>query len=377
VADPARADRVVALDYLRGCVIVLVVLHHSILAYCRYGHFDPRHYLLSSAPIVDSTKWLGFDLIVLFNDGFFMPLMFLLSGWFVWHGLNGKGAGRYARDRLLRLGVPFAVTVLTVIPLAYYPSFRMTGATPGVFEFWSGMILSGPWPSGPAWFLSLLLTFDLAAAAWHASGWRVAIRLPAGAPARCALLLLVSAIAYLPLLVLFGPWHWFSVGPFAVQASRIGLYGVYFLAGAIAGARGLSGAPRAWAGWAALALALFVCCVAVQGARLAGWMTLSPTAWLLLYGIGLLLFCAAANFTFLAVFSRFAQSGTTWGQSLAANAYGIYLVHYAAVTWLQYALLAVPLGPIAKATLVFVLALSSSWAATFALRRIPTVARVI
>ena len=88
MAEPARAGRVVALDHLRGSVIVLVVLHHAVLAYCRYGHFDPRHYLLSTAPIVDAAKWLGFDLIVLFNDGFFMPLMFLLSGWFVWHGLN-------------------------------------------------------------------------------------------------------------------------------------------------------------------------------------------------------------------------------------------------------------------------------------------------
>jgi peptidoglycan/LPS O-acetylase OafA/YrhL len=377
MAEPARAGRVVALDHLRGSVIVLVVLHHAVLAYCRYGHFDPRHYLLSTAPIVDAAKWLGFDLIVLFNDGFFMPLMFLLSGWFVWHGLNRKGAASYARDRLLRLGVPFAVAVLTVIPLAYYPSFRMTGATPGFFEFWSGMILSGPWPAGPAWFLSLLLAFDLSAAAWHATGWRVAIRLPDGAPARFALLLLASALAYPPLLMLFGPWHWFSFGPFAVQASRIGLYGVYFLAGALAGARDLSWTPPAWAVWAAFAMALFVCCVAVQFARLSGWLTLPPIAWLLLYGIGLLLFCAAANLAFLAVFSRLARHDTRWSQSLAINAYGIYLVHYPMVTWLQYALLAAPFGAVVKAMLVFVLALSGSWAATLGLRRIPAVARVV
>jgi surface polysaccharide O-acyltransferase-like enzyme len=442
VAEPARAERVVALDYLRGCVVVLVVLHHSVLAYCRFGHFDTRHYLWSTAPIVDDAKWLGFDVLVLFNDSFFMPLMFLLSGLFVWSGLNRKGAGGYARDRLLRLGLPFAVAVLTVIPLAYYPSFRMTGATSGFFVFWSEVILSGPWPSGPAWFIGVLLGFDLLAAAVHASGWRLGVLFaasdlfqPAGTsslghdasrpsssgstrgsaragsvlanetrrPRRAILaskprmtvvssvpqrigrlvssrfgpLLAMSAIAYLPLLLLFGPSYWFSIGPFAVQASRIGLYGVYFLAGTIAGAQGLSIATPSWARWPALAAALFVCCVGVQVARLSRWVVLPPAVWLLLYGIGLLPFCAAANFAWLAVFARFARRRAAWGQSLAANAYGIYLVHYAAVTWLQYALLPVQAGAIVKAALVFVLALFGSWGLTVALRQIPAVARII
>jgi hypothetical protein len=91
---------------------------------------------------------LGFDLIVLFNDSYFMPLVFLLSGLFGWPGLTRKGSLVYLRERLLRLGLPFAVAVVSVNPLAYYPSYRMTGATAGFGEFWTGMILRGPWPSG-------------------------------------------------------------------------------------------------------------------------------------------------------------------------------------------------------------------------------------
>ena len=72
----SQPDRLIALDYLRGFVIVLVVLHHAVLAYCRFGRFDRRHYFLSTAPVVDTTRWLGFDLLVLLNDSFFMPLMF-------------------------------------------------------------------------------------------------------------------------------------------------------------------------------------------------------------------------------------------------------------------------------------------------------------
>ena len=35
----------VAIDYLRAFVVVLVLTHHSVIAYAPYAHFDPTHYL--------------------------------------------------------------------------------------------------------------------------------------------------------------------------------------------------------------------------------------------------------------------------------------------------------------------------------------------
>jgi hypothetical protein len=52
-------------------------------------------------------------------------------------------------------------------------------------------------------------------------------------------------------------------------------------------------------------------------------------------------------------------------------------VHYAAVIWLQYALLDLTANVFVKATMVFVVALLLSWGCTIVLRRIPGVARVI
>ena len=37
-------------------------------------------------------RWLGFDLVVLFNDSFFMACMFLISGLFVHDSLTRRGA---------------------------------------------------------------------------------------------------------------------------------------------------------------------------------------------------------------------------------------------------------------------------------------------
>ena len=59
-------------------------------------------------------------------------------------------------------------------------------------------------------------------------------------PARfLAGLVLASAVAYVPLALLFGPSDWAQRGPFAFQLSRPGHYAVYFLAGVAIGACGI------------------------------------------------------------------------------------------------------------------------------------------
>ena len=62
---------------------------------------------------------------------------------------------------------------------------------------------------------------------------------------------------------------------------------------------------------------------------------------------------------------------------MSDNAYGMYLVHYVFVVWLQYALLDVPLGAVAKATIVFSVTLVLSWGATAAIRCIPLGSRLV
>ena len=284
--------RLVAIDHLRGFVIALVVLHHAILAYCTFDHLNDRFYLLSTAPVIDPRRWFGFDIVVVLNDSFFMPLMFLLSGLFVWRGLSRKGGWLYMRDRLRRLGLPFAVAVLTVIPVAYYPSWLQSGGAPGFMEFWRTMLTTGPWPSGPAWFVGILLLFDVVATCafalfGHTADGPVSTARPA--PGACfALLLAGSLLAYLPFLAAFGPSRWLSLGPVAVQGSRIGLYAAWFVAGVAFGADNLRDdrsrfaqmLTRQWPGWTLLA--------AFIGVALIG----AVWRWPGLRGIALACFCA-------------------------------------------------------------------------------------
>src|SRR5438876_924778 len=148
--------RITALDRARTFITLLVVLHHSVVNYTHFGNGDRM-------------RWLGFDLVVLFNDSFFMACMFFISGLFVRDSLARRGSANFLGHRAVRLGVPFLISIFVLMPIAYYPTFlryHLPGTTDfNFFHFWWRTLTIGPWPSGPAWFLWVLLALDIAAAA--------------------------------------------------------------------------------------------------------------------------------------------------------------------------------------------------------------------
>ena len=86
---------------------------------------------------------------------------------------------------------------------------------------------------------------------------------------------------------------------------------------------------------------------------------------------------AAMTFTVPAFFVRFAESGWRLLDALQPSAYGIYLLHYIFIIWLQYVMYGAALPAGVKAAGVFIGTLAGSWALTALLRRIPFVARMI
>ena len=76
-------------------------------------------------------------------------------------------------------------------------------------------------------------------------------------------------------------------------------------------------------------------------------------------------------------FLRFEKQRVHLFDSLSENSYGIYIVHYVYVTWLQYFFLGSALAPSVKGMVVFLITLILSWGSVAAIRRIPAVAKVI
>jgi hypothetical protein len=59
------------------------------------------------------------------------------------------------------------------------------------------------------------------------------------------------------------------------------------------------------------------------------------------------------------------------------SAYGIYLLHFIPLIWLQYAVYDPAFPALVKFAIVFAGTLAVSWALTVTLRKIPVVARTI
>ena len=166
-----KSERRVEFDYLRAFVITLVLFVHAVLAYTAFAYINFENPIASSNPVVNEQRWIGFDLVVALNETFLMPLLFFISGMFVWQSLERKGTWKYFTDRLKRLGFPIVIGVFFLMPLAYYPAQLQVGlitekeTSYGVF--WLGMVRSGFGTAGPLWFLWLLLGFNCLAALLH------------------------------------------------------------------------------------------------------------------------------------------------------------------------------------------------------------------
>ena len=379
--------RIVAFDRARTFITLLVVIHHSVVNFTHFGNGDRM-------------RWLGFDLVVLINDSFFMAFMFLISGLFVHDSLTRRGAAEYLRRRAWRLGVPLLVAIFVLIPIAYYASFlryHPPGTTDfNFFHYWGHMITTGPWPSGQSWFLWVLLVFDVVAAAI----WTMAPKiLSAFGQLIFALrdrpmtafvaFMIVSVVSYLPLDLVFGSGAWFEPGhyPFPIQTSRILLYPAYFLTGVGIGVISLrvgilaedGELAKRWPTWLALAV-LFLGLILLLVYAHHNWIeNFSNPAlwWRTSYGTAFAMFSAAMAFTVASTSLRLSRSSLWLLDAMQPSAYGIFLLHYMFIIWLQYVVYdpAWPAG--VKAAIVFAGTLGGSWLLTVWLRKIPFVARMI
>jgi surface polysaccharide O-acyltransferase-like enzyme len=201
--------------------------------------------------------------------------------------------------------------------------------------------------------------------------------------------LMFSIIVYLPMHLIFGDSSWLEPGhyPFPIQTSRILLYAGYFFTGVGVGAVSLRSGMLAengalverWTVWPAFAFAFYGAILLLVYAH-HNWVAdfdSPPLWWRAAYGLVFAMFSAAMTFTVPVVFLRFARSSLWLLDAMQHSAYGIYLLHFIFLIWLQYIVYDPAFPAFVKFAIVFAGTLSMSWALTVLLRKIPVVARTI
>ena len=371
-------SRSLGLDYLRGVVVLQVVVNHACLAYVRVGS------IAQGAPMIsDGDKSVAALPVAIVSDAYYMSLMFFISGLFVAPSLVRRGAWGFVRARAWRLGPPFVLGLLLVMPPSYYAWYRSIGGKLDLLTFWASFFSQPVWLVGPLWFLLLLFLLDALAACLHRLVPGFVERLgrwtsrAALYPLRFCLALIGCAFtAYLPLLLIFGP-GWVAVGPVAVQASRLMLYGMFFFVGVGIGAwgipRGLLGPEsplvRRWPRWVLGAAATQLLYVAVLFMVVPALLRVSLVLTALVFSVVYVCACAASGLASLAAFQSLARRNAIL-DSISTNSLGIFVVHFFFVLWAQYLLLDWKLPGIFKAALVIISALALSWSLAAFLGRV-------
>src|SRR5262249_35867592 len=161
-------------------------------------------------------------------------------------------------------------------------------------------------------------------------------------------------------------------------------YAVYFFAGVGLGACGIERgvfAPqgvlaRRWAVWLVAAVGLFFAWMALTALTI-GNVASASLGLQILDDLSFVLACFGSCFAVLALVLRFARRELPAVNGLKRDAYGMYLVHYVFVVWLQYAFVGVALVAVAKGAIVFGGTLLLSCGTIAVIRRIPRAGQFI
>lgn len=161
-----REGRVAYLDRLKLLLVAIIIAGHGALAYgdleSAWPYQDIQEVQLGEV----SNALLAMVVIpaVLFTMGLF----FLIAGLSTPGSLARKGPRTFARDRLIRLGVPLLVWTLLLWPGAIWLSHLAAGDHE---TFWAELTDDEPvLDTGPMWFVLVLLIYSLVYAGWRAWG---------------------------------------------------------------------------------------------------------------------------------------------------------------------------------------------------------------
>lgn len=162
LADPA-GERLAYLDNLKAYLIAGIIAAHAFMGYSEFGSWTYQD--IQEVTLSEVTETIFVVAAVSLGALFLMGLFFLLSGLMAQDSLGRRGPGRFAGERLVRFGIPFALYTLVIWPVlewALLEPHLPRGS------YWAWFTDDDPYlDNGPMWFVGVLLLFSLVLAAWR------------------------------------------------------------------------------------------------------------------------------------------------------------------------------------------------------------------
>ncbi|KGN41690.1 acyltransferase family protein [Knoellia aerolata] len=370
----ATGTRVAWVDNLRIASIAGVVVVHTATAYVTdvadWYYHDELH--------PTSVGFALFAVPALLGGVFGLGPLFWLAGWFSVGSLRRRGPARFALDRVVRLGVPLAVFVLLINPLA-----DLVGSVRRERRSFLGHLADTEFSI--TWFVVVLLVASLAYAGLRAV--RPAPR-SSSAPGMASLLAAGALITIAAVLV----WPSASLLDEELMSVRLGAWpqglGLFALGVACGESReasdGLTAAiapqGRAGRGWGWLTVVGVVVAVALMASTgdedindVLHTMAWQGVVFAAAYGL------VSVSFTIwcLQWFGRRWTRDRSWTRKAGRSSYATYLLHPLVLTGVMVALSPIPIAAEVKFLLVVAVGVPCCFVVGRAVSRLPGVRSVL
>jgi len=383
-------NRVVFLDNLRYLFVIGVVIQHATMAY-----MPSTWWPVADEPSLLVSAFTGFF------DGFLMPSLFFIAGFFAIPSMIRNSVPQFIKGKFKRLGIPWLACTLfigPVLPLVYHYTRNNMTLTASYGHTWLTLMKNalsfdiGLLPSMSRvmennlfyqrymWFISLLLFFFLTFSLVYVlrSKWfkPVDASLNTAGPSILSTLktmVLVGLSTFFGSTLLIGimfalssgvsnPEPWFTLGNVVqFRVSRIFLHAVYFILGILTYKKRwlesgkLPGHHRTWIiSFLSAFMAYYSSFFLMMNSGDSGTEKLYG----LLYWFCLNFFTITALGLSLSMGNRYLKKPNRFNSFMASHSYNLYLTHYLFVIVFQLLLLTIPgISSLLKFTFVPLLAI--------------------
>jgi glucans biosynthesis protein C len=111
--DEQRPKRLYFLDAVRFLTVLMVVVNHSTREFRR----------LPRIPFAEWGQEQIISMIFIFSNVFIMQALMFVAGYVAWISLRNRGAGAFMLARTRRIGIPWLIGILFIIPPWHYLMF--------------------------------------------------------------------------------------------------------------------------------------------------------------------------------------------------------------------------------------------------------------
>jgi peptidoglycan/LPS O-acetylase OafA/YrhL len=378
MTDRARLDY---LDNLKVFLIILVILHHVGQAYGTTGGIWFYSY--------PGERVRALGLFFLFNASFFMGLFFFISGYFFPGSFDRHGARKFITEKFIRFGIPLIFASLIMIPLLEYVKYLTCVDHISFGDFyirhWLGYapdtaFYQRKFNLGHMWFVEHLLIYAILYAIARIVLQKPAPSTPNTASSRAGLWVIIVYILALGLVthLVRKPWgfpinRWvLLLGFIQMEPAHLPQYASLFIIGifayrwsfleSITTPRNILWLVPAIGIYASTVVSLYV--KDLQSAFFA-WEFKEA------------LLCVGMCIGLLALFRTFFNRTGRIMRFLSDNTFGAYVLHVPIVVAFQYAFDPVQAGAFTLFVIVSFLSIPLSFLASYLVRLIPEMKRVL